>query len=71
VTGEAGSGIAGAAGTGSAGSAGGEAGAGPVGTGVDGGVDAASSSRDFSTDRTTFFGATRCAQAKVQLCEDF
>ena len=60
-----------AAGTGSAGAAGGGAGAGPVGTGVDAGGDGASGSRDFSTDRATFFGASRCAQAKVQLCEDF
>ena len=27
--------------------------------------------RDLSTDRTKFFGASRCAQANVQLCEDF
>lgn len=27
--------------------------------------------RDFSTDRAKFFGASRCATAKVQLCEDF
>jgi hypothetical protein len=27
--------------------------------------------RDFSTDRTKFFGASRCALANVQLCEDF
>ncbi len=27
--------------------------------------------RDFSTNRGLFFGATRCAQAKVELCEDF
>jgi hypothetical protein len=35
---------------------------------VDSGVD---SGRDFSTDRNKFFGASRCAQANVQLCEDF
>ena len=29
------------------------------------------SGRDFSTDRTKFFGASRCVQANVQLCEDF
>ncbi len=27
--------------------------------------------RDFSTDRTAFFGDSRCADAGVQLCEDF
>ncbi|HTB73867.1 MAG TPA: hypothetical protein VK762_11515 [Polyangiaceae bacterium] len=27
--------------------------------------------RDFSTDRSTFFGDSRCADAGVQLCEDF
>lgn len=27
--------------------------------------------RDFSTDRGKFFGASRCATAGVQLCEDF
>jgi hypothetical protein len=27
--------------------------------------------RDFSTDRSLFFGASRCAAAGVQLCEDF
>ncbi len=27
--------------------------------------------RDLSTDRNQFFGASRCAQAKVQFCEDF
>jgi hypothetical protein len=27
--------------------------------------------RDFSTDRTQFFGGSRCADAGVQLCEDF
>jgi hypothetical protein len=31
----------------------------------------ADSGRDFSTDRQKFFGASRCAQANVQLCEDF
>ncbi len=33
--------------------------------------DGAPSGRDFSTDRTQFFGSSRCAQAGVQLCEDF
>jgi hypothetical protein len=38
----------------------------------DGSADAgADSGRDFSTDRGKFFGATRCASAGVQLCEDF
>jgi hypothetical protein len=27
--------------------------------------------RDYSTDRSLFLGASRCAQAGVQLCEDF
>jgi hypothetical protein len=27
--------------------------------------------RDFSSDRTKFFGASRCAQAGVRFCEDF
>lgn len=27
--------------------------------------------RDYSTDRTKFFGPSRCASAGVQLCEDF
>jgi hypothetical protein len=27
--------------------------------------------RDYSTDRTKFFGASRCAEANVLLCEDF
>lgn len=33
--------------------------------------DAAPGGRDLSSDRTKFFGASRCAQAGVQLCEDF
>jgi hypothetical protein len=33
--------------------------------------NAAPSTSSFPTDRTTFFGATRCATANVQLCEDF
>jgi hypothetical protein len=37
----------------------------------DGGVDASDGGRDFSTDTTLFYGASRCAQANVQLCEDF
>jgi hypothetical protein len=34
-------------------------------------MDASDGGRDFSTDRSLFFGASRCAQAGVQLCEDF
>jgi hypothetical protein len=30
-----------------------------------------SAGRDFSTNRAEFFGSSRCAQAGVQLCEDF
>src|SRR5271170_5303373 len=39
---------------------------------ADGGTDASASDggRDYSTDRATFFGASRCADAGVQLCED-
>jgi hypothetical protein len=33
--------------------------------------DAAEAGRSFSTDRTLFFGNSRCAIAGVQLCEDF
>lgn len=36
-----------------------------------GGGGGANPGRDFSTDRAKFFGASRCAQANVQLCEDF
>jgi hypothetical protein len=40
---------------------------------VGGGTDASAGDggRDYSTDRGTFFGASRCADAGVQLCEDF
>jgi hypothetical protein len=61
-----GSGGAGGEGTTSSGSGGTEA----TG-GSDAGVDASDGGRDFSTDTTLFYGATRCAQANVQLCEDF
>jgi hypothetical protein len=71
-------GVAGATGGGLAGATGGPGGAGPDagdaagGTSPDGAAtDGAATGRDFSTDRTTFFGASRCASAKVQLCEDF
>lgn len=33
--------------------------------------NAAPSTSSFPTDRTAFFGASRCAAANVQLCEDF
>jgi hypothetical protein len=62
-----GGGGAGAAGSSGAGSGGASGSAGADG-GTEGGVPGA---RDFSTDRATFFGASRCAQAHVQLCEDF
>jgi hypothetical protein len=38
---------------------------------VDGAPADGATGRDFSSDRTKFFGASRCAQANVQLCEDF
>jgi hypothetical protein len=37
----------------------------------DGGAPSPDAGRDLSTDRAKFFGASRCAQAGVQLCEDF
>jgi hypothetical protein len=61
-----GAGMTAGASGGSAGTAGGAAGGGPDGGSVDGAAD-----RDFSTDRAAFFGASRCADAHVQLCEDF
>ncbi len=61
-------GSAGAGGTGTSG-AGGASAAGAGGGGASAG--SGGGARDLSTDRTTFFGATRCAQAHVQLCEDF
>jgi hypothetical protein len=68
--GEAGVAGGGSAGTGTAGSGGGSAGS-ATGGNADAGSAGATSGRDLSTDRTTFFGASRCAQANVQLCEDF
>ncbi len=67
-------GEAGIGGDAAAGAAGGVADAG--GAGVDGGAGAGGATagaggRDLSTDRTRFLGASRCAVAKVQLCEDF
>jgi len=38
---------------------------------MDSSMDASDGGRDFSSDRNKFFGASRCAQANVQLCEDF
>src|SRR5882672_2206666 len=75
TTGAAGNaGTTGAAGTGTAGT--GSAGAGAAGTGAAGAGAAgagggAPGGRDLSTDRALFLGASRCAAAKVQLCEDF
>jgi hypothetical protein len=41
-------------------------------SGPDTGIeDASDGGRDFSTDRGKFFGASRCADAHVLLCEDF
>jgi hypothetical protein len=58
--------------TGAAGSTGGTGGTGGGGnTGAAGSAGGSPGQRDLSTDRALFFGATRCAQAKVQLCEDF
>jgi hypothetical protein len=37
----------------------------------DGAIVDSSSGRDLSTDRTKFFGDSRCATAGVELCEDF
>jgi hypothetical protein len=45
-----------------------DTGAGDTGIADTGGGDGG---RDYSTDRNKFFGASRCAQANVQLCEDF
>jgi hypothetical protein len=37
----------------------------------DSGADSGDGGRDYSSDTTKFFGDSRCAQAGVQLCEDF
>jgi hypothetical protein len=73
--------VTGAGGAGGiAGATGGASGAGAAGTGVAGApgtgaggapVDGGAGGRDLSTDRTKFLGTSRCAQANVQLCEDF
>ncbi len=39
--------------------------------GPDAAADLGDGGRDYSTDRTTFFGNSRCADAGLQLCEDF
>ena len=39
--------------------------------GADGTASTGDGGRDFSTDRATFFGDSRCADSGVQLCEDF
>ncbi|HEX2869660.1 MAG TPA: hypothetical protein VHP33_00360 [Polyangiaceae bacterium] len=57
---------------GSAGSATGGAGGGSIGSGGEAGAPGGgAAARDFSTNRDAFFGASRCATAGVQLCEDF
>jgi len=57
------------------GSGGAEAGAGPTSTSAStggGGTGGTGGSVDpFSTDKTKFFGESRCAKANVDLCEDF
>jgi hypothetical protein len=63
-------GTAGASGAGSAGMSGATGNAGAAGSAGAAGA-AVSGGRTFSTDRNTFFGATRCAAAGVLLCEDF
>ena len=57
------SGGAGGATAGASGSGGASAGA--------GGASGGNGARDFSSNRDLFFGDSRCAAAKVQLCEDF
>ena len=53
-------------------SAGGSVGGGASGAGGGGGTSAGGAgARDFSTNRDAFFGASRCAAAGVQFCEDF
>ena len=42
-----------------------------AGTPLDAGQPVTDGGRDFSTDRSRFFGDSRCAQADVLLCEDF
>ncbi len=59
-----GAGGGGSGGATATGGAGGEADAGAAG-------GSGSTGRDLSTNRDLFFGASRCADAHVQLCEDF
>ncbi|MFT3835794.1 MAG: hypothetical protein QM723_02210 [Myxococcaceae bacterium] len=54
--------------TGGGGSATGGGGGGMTDAGFDGGFDAGD---PFSTDRNTFFGSSRCADAGFLLCDDF
>jgi hypothetical protein len=71
VAGDGGAGAGGATGAAGAGTTG-AAGGGSAGSGSDGGAsDGPAGARNLSTDRTLFLGASRCAQANVQLCEDF
>lgn len=49
----------------------GDTNAGDIAVGDASDAETAPMGRDFSTDRTKFFGASRCAAAGVQLCEDF
>ncbi|MEP7051106.1 MAG: hypothetical protein ABJB12_12175 [Pseudomonadota bacterium] len=75
----AGSGAQAGSGAGGVAALGGEGGAAVVGAagsggaaGTAGGLSAGGAgSRDLSTDRALFQGPSRCAQANVQLCEDF
>lgn len=66
-TSSAGATLGGATATGTGGTAGVAGTAGASGSAGTGGAGA----RDLSTDKTLFLGASRCAQANVQLCEDF
>ena len=74
VTGAATAGSSGSAVGGSGSATGGGSGAGTGGGGASGGAGASAGGaggRDFSTNRDAFFGASRCAAANVQFCEDF
>ncbi len=59
-----------AAGAGGGGSSSGGSG-GASGAGGTAGGGAGGGGRDYSTNRDAFFGASRCAAANVQFCEDF
>ncbi|MEO8900374.1 MAG: hypothetical protein ABI488_02075 [Polyangiaceae bacterium] len=86
AVGGAGSGSVGSAGADAGGAASGAGAGGGAGSGASVGVSGAAGTggvasggmnaggaggRDLSTDRSRFLGASRCAQANVQLCEDF